>query len=221
MDYYPEQLCDLSNADQSLLQLFEIDTGPYKVRQYGYRENMAPIVIRKKSTTVEDRIMEVENLDRRRKLDTAFEYLMTCSDSDYWLDFFKNFIYIFFTFLYALTIFRLLLQSFCSSSFIVFKLIHFILSKYHEWHYAEDTPEKIPFYKLFSMPGIETALWPILYFDRQLCESYLDGSANRISAKKMFISKCFSGVLDYMMNFQLLQYQYDRWLYKTVSGDYF
>ena len=34
--------------------------------------------------------------------------------------------------------------------------------------------------------------------------------------KKMFIGKSFSGVLDYMMNFQLLQYQYDRWLYKTV-----
>ena len=100
MDYYPEQLSDLSNGDQSLLQLFEIDTGLYKVHQYGYREKTAPIVIRKKSTTVEDRIMEVENLDRRRKLDTAFEYLMTCSDSDYWLDFFLNFIYIFITFLY-------------------------------------------------------------------------------------------------------------------------
>ena len=81
MNYYPEQLSALCNADQSLLQLFEIDAGPYKVHQYGYREKTAPIVITKKSTTVEHRFMEIENLDRRRKLDTAFQYLMMCSDS--------------------------------------------------------------------------------------------------------------------------------------------
>ena len=51
-------------------------------------QRVQSLVIRKKSTTVEHRIMEIVNLDRRRKLDTAFEYLMTCSDSDYWLDFF-------------------------------------------------------------------------------------------------------------------------------------
>ena len=34
----------------------------------------------------------------------------------------------------------------------------------------------------------------------------------------MFRAKLHSEILDFSNDFQLLQFQFDRWLYKTVSG---
>ncbi|XP_057302962.1 uncharacterized protein LOC130638095 [Hydractinia symbiolongicarpus] len=77
---------------------------------------------------------------------------------------------------------------------------------------------KIPFWRIFRMEGIECAIWPCKYYNANLCESTIEGGSGRLSAKKAFILKCCSEIIDYSVNFELLQYQYDRWMYKTVSG---
>ena len=41
---------------------------------------------------------------------------------------------------------------------------------------------------------------------------------SRLSSKLMFRAKSDSEIVDFSNNFQLLQFQFDRWLYKTVSG---
>lgn len=68
--------------------------------------------------------------------------------------------------------------------------------------------------------GVEAALWPNLYFDRDLCESVLDGKKTRASGKVSFTTKVASVVVDFGLHYdlQLLHYQYDRWLCKTVTG---
>ena len=50
------------------------------------------------------------------------------------------------------------------------------------------------------------------------CESSLCGKQARHSSKIAFCTKPFLEVLDYGLNFELLQWQYDRALYKVVSG---
>ena len=66
--------------------------------------------------------------------------------------------------------------------------------------------------------GIECALWPNLYPYTAWCESAISDAGSRLSTKVSFNAKLLSEILDYGLNFELLQFQYDRWLYKTVSG---
>jgi hypothetical protein len=66
--------------------------------------------------------------------------------------------------------------------------------------------------------GIECALWPNLYPYTSWCESIVSDSGSRLSSKVSFNAKLHSEIIDYAMHFELLQFQYDRWLYKTVSG---
>ena len=76
-------------------------------------------------------------------------------------------------------------------------------------------------FELFSHPsfhGVEAALWPNLYYDNVLCESFLEGQESRKSGKVSFMTKITSGVLDYNLHYELLHYQYDRWLFKTITG---
>ena len=76
-------------------------------------------------------------------------------------------------------------------------------------------------YEIFSSEdyvGIECALWPTLYYKTILCESNIKGQTNRASGKMCFMHKVLSPVEDYAINFELLHYQYDRWLFKTITG---
>lgn len=66
--------------------------------------------------------------------------------------------------------------------------------------------------------GIECALWPNLYPFTSWCESTLSGKQTRLSGKVSFCAKLFSEIADYALHFDLLQWQYDRALYKVVSG---
>jgi hypothetical protein len=66
--------------------------------------------------------------------------------------------------------------------------------------------------------GIECALWPNLYPFSAWCESNISDSGSRLSMKVSFHTKLLSEILDYALHYDLLQFQYDRWLYKTVSG---
>lgn len=76
-------------------------------------------------------------------------------------------------------------------------------------------------YEIFSsrdFVGVECALWPSLYPTMAMCESVLEGQTNRASDKISFMHKIFSAVPDYCLSYELLQYQYDRWLFKTITG---
>ena len=82
--------------------------------------------------------------------------------------------------------------------------------------------ERRPFlYEIYSSPryrGVECALWPALYFRTSLCESVLEGQNNRASGKISYMHKVLSPVVDFAINYDILQYQYDRWLFKTITG---
>ena len=66
--------------------------------------------------------------------------------------------------------------------------------------------------------GIECALWPTLYYSSQMCETMLTGNSNRASSKLSFMHKVLSPVIDYSLDFKMLQFNYDRWLFKTITG---
>ena len=75
---------------------------------------------------------------------------------------------------------------------------------------------KIKFWTVYKdMTGIECALWPALYPYYKWCESTL---APRYSVLTSFRVKLLCDIISYNNNFELLQFQYDRWLYKTITG---
>jgi hypothetical protein len=66
--------------------------------------------------------------------------------------------------------------------------------------------------------GIECTLWPNLYPYTDWCESNISGKHSRHSVKVSFMTKVTSEILDYSLHFDLMQFHYDRWLYKVISG---
>ena len=73
-------------------------------------------------------------------------------------------------------------------------------------------------FETFQWCGIECALWPSLYPFTEWCESAVEGTTSRESSKASFLVKCFSPMLDYSLHFELLQFVFERWLYKTITG---
>ena len=78
-----------------------------------------------------------------------------------------------------------------------------------------EDPQKL---EIFSWEGIECALWPTLYPYLSWCESTIVGDSNRVSSKVSFLTKCFGPLLDYSLQFELLQFIFDHWLLKTITG---
>ena len=81
-------------------------------------------------------------------------------------------------------------------------------------------------------PYMETALWPHLYPLKEFCESHqyanmdwkpftkatkLD-NATRQSAKAQFAAKLTSDIVDYGASYELLQFQFDRHVFRTILG---
>ena len=71
---------------------------------------------------------------------------------------------------------------------------------------------------IFQISGIECAPWPHLYPFRNWCDTSFTGHQHRKSAKLSFFVKLLSEIIDYSLSFELLQFHYDRWVYKTVTG---
>ena len=92
-------------------------------------------------------------------------------------------------------------------------------SRFILMHFRDERP---PFlYEIFFSPlyrGVECALWPALYHTTSLCESILEGQDNRATGKIAFMRTLLSPVHDFSINFEISQYQYDRWLFKTITG---
>jgi len=78
--------------------------------------------------------------------------------------------------------------------------------------------DTVPYYKAFSFECIEVAIWPLLYVKEEWCESAISGHASRLSAKKSFHYKALSPIIDYGQDFSLIQFQFDRYIFKTVCG---
>lgn len=66
--------------------------------------------------------------------------------------------------------------------------------------------------------GVECCLWPHLYPTSDFCDTTVIKKSGKASSKIAFMTKVFSQVLDYGTNFELLQFHYDFWLFRTVSG---
>ena len=69
-----------------------------------------------------------------------------------------------------------------------------------------------------SFHRVETALWPHLYLNNSLSELLIEGQQSRRRTKVSFMTKMGSPVLDYSVNYELLHYHYDGWLFKTITG---
>ena len=80
------------------------------------------------------------------------------------------------------------------------------------------TGKQVNLYDYRENDGIECELWPHLYPFYEWCETSLSGNTSRQSAKVSFNFKVLSEVLDYSLDYDLLQFVYDRWLFNTVSG---
>ena len=78
--------------------------------------------------------------------------------------------------------------------------------------------QQISIFNVFHLKGLECALWPSLYPYTVWCESSISGKEDRESSKVSFFTKAFSNMPDYAMSHELLLFQYDRWLFKTVTG---
>ncbi|KAL9978149.1 hypothetical protein ACROYT_G015636 [Oculina patagonica] len=152
------------------LRPFDIHCGDYKRVVHGYRQQTGPFRITWSALRVEEKLQNVEDPTRRRRLERAYDFLMANPESSY-----RKFVTM------------------------------------------QNRGVRKPFlYEIFSSPdyhGIECALWPTIYHKTSMCESSIEGQSNRASGKISFIHKISSPVADYSMNFELLQYQYDRWLF--------
>lgn len=78
--------------------------------------------------------------------------------------------------------------------------------------------KNLPYYKFFRNQYIEIAIWPLLYVKPEWCESAIEGGGTRRSAKRAFHLKAMSSIVDFGQDYGLIQYQYDMWMFKTVSG---
>jgi len=73
--------------------------------------------------------------------------------------------------------------------------------------------------ELSKIKFIETALWPVLYYRDDFCESAISQAADtKLSRKKHFFHKCLGPVINYSLDFALLQFQYKRWCYQIITG---
>ena len=51
-----------------------------------------------------------------------------------------------------------------------------------------------------------------------MCETIMRWQSNRASGKISYMHKVLSPAVDYSLDYELLQFQYDRWLFKTITG---
>ena len=72
------------------------------------------------------------------------------------------------------------------------------------------TDKQLNLYDYRENDGIECALWPHLYPFYEWCETSLSGNSSCQSAKVSFNFKVLSEVLDCSLDYDLLQFVYDR-----------
>ena len=78
-------------------------------------------------------------------------------------------------------------------------------------------------YTLSFLPSVVTQCSFHIQFEKETYTSrqflsYVFSQDSWLSAKDMFRRKIQSEIIDFASNFELLSFQFDFWLYKTVSG---
>lgn len=101
--------------------------------------------------------------------------------------------------------------------------MHFSDSKYSHFVSLRERfiseQRQLNLYDYRENKGIECALWPHLYPKHSWCETTLSGNTyTRQTSKVSFMHKLTSEILDYSLEYDLLQFVYDRWLFSTVSA---
>ena len=101
-------------------------------------------------------------------------------------------------------------------------LMHFERSSYSYFVAKRDeflsVNKELNLYEKQDIIGIECALWPNLYPFTEWCDTIHQGKESRLSQKASFFTKVKSCILDNTLSYELLQFNYDLWLFKTVSG---
>ena len=69
--------------------------------------------------------------------------------------------------------------------------------------------KKLNMYVMENSQGIECALWPHLYSKESCCDTIIKGNALRLSFMIAFYMKVLSGICDYAMDYELLQFHYE------------
>ena len=169
------RLKGLSNKEILALRPLDIHSAQYVRFRNGYRQKTDKFRATWSSSSVQDKINDLEDEDSRDRCQNAYDYLMTEEKSSY-----RDFI--------------------------------------RKREQALAKGEEFLVYDYEQREGIECALWPHLYPFKEWCESCLDGSENRLSAKISFMRKVTSEIADYSMDFDLLHFHYDLWLWRTVTG---
>lgn len=93
------------------------------------------------------------------------------------------------------------------------------IGRHNAWlNGGEENERRLPFTILLEL-YLECALWPDLYPSDAFCDSrWSAGDAKMRSPKAAFLTKCLSAVADYSSSFELLQFQYDRWILTKFLG---
>ena len=94
------------------------------------------------------------------------------------------------------------------------KYKHFVNLRAHQMSIGK----QFNLYNYTKRCSIETALWPHLYPFDTWCETNLKGNETRLSTKVGYWRKLNSAIADDAMLYDLLQFHYDLWLWRTVSG---
>lgn len=79
---WPIVLRNLETGDQAVLAVYRLYVGSRQRVQHGYRRKDGPVVANI-NIPVTERIRAIEDGDRRRKIEHAFDFLMTCPESKY------------------------------------------------------------------------------------------------------------------------------------------
>ena len=106
-------------------------------------------------------------------------------------------------------------------------------SPYKQWVEARRKAEsqRLSLFALLE-PFVECAIWPHLYPTKQLCESHIGASEDwapfrakgpstnksKDSQKAHYMAKVCGPIADYAARYDLLQFQFDRHVLRTVLG---
>ena len=162
---------------EASLSPFQIDVGPYKLIQNGYRVKTSCVSIKVKKEDVTTNIKNEVPSHLQANFFKMYQHLLSNSE--------------------------------CT-----------LYQKYHA--IAEELRKqgqiKLNIHESFSSDGLECAIWPILYMKDVLSDTNNNKKIKLHSFKSSFMVKLSSCIMDYSHCYNLLQFMFDRWLYRTVSG---
>ena len=204
----PLPLRGLSDCVVQALRPLDVDCGPYQRNDYGYRIHTALIRFRWSLTSVDQKISALPTRQLRKQARKARQFLLQHTVSEY--------------------------ATFAQ------KHDDFLQRAATD----PDLDPKLPLHFL-EEPGLECAVWPDLYFHADLCETVeratdvrrleragpqpdpiLDEGSEleeaeepaRHSVRRSFLRKVLGPILDYSMDYELLQFVFDLSMWSDIGS---